>query len=52
MNKAYGHWEEGKARAMGLFWVTARQVVWRVRPHGALCRESSRENRARKEAKK
>jgi len=28
-----GFMQESKARAMGLFWVTARQVVWRSQPN-------------------
>lgn len=31
MTKSFVH--EAKSRAMGLFWVTARQVVWRSQPH-------------------
>lgn len=39
MTKGFMHWEDTKARALGLFWVTARQVVWRSQPHGASCLE-------------
>jgi hypothetical protein len=37
MNKEFTHWEGMKDRTMGLFWITARQVVWRVQSHLESC---------------
>lgn len=36
MTKGLPQWD-AKDRAMGLYWVTARQVVWRVQTHEACC---------------
>lgn len=39
---------QDKARAMNLFWVTARQVVWRSQPHSASCQHEKKDNEAKK----
>ena len=38
-----GFIQDSKSRAMELFWVTARQVVWRSQPHGGACGQEKKE---------
>ena len=38
-----------KAHAMDLFWVTARQVIWRTQPHNSTsCQQETKETEAKK----
>ena len=44
-----GFMQESKSRAMGLFWVTARQVVWRTQPHAGSCAPEKKDEPKRKD---
>lgn len=47
MTKGFMH--DSKERAMNLFWVTARQVVWRTGPHSAGCQQDKKDNQVKKD---
>ena len=39
---------QDKTRAMNLFWVTARQVVWRTTPHASACHAEKKDDQVKK----
>ena len=46
MTKGYS---QEKATQMDLFWVTARQVIWRTQPHTPSCQQERKETEVKKD---